>query len=212
MSKIYVVGGSGRVATHLIRDLVKDGHEVTASSRHPKKIVRSKKVQAKKLDLHEQINDIADQIKGSDIIYFTAGSRGHDLIQTDAMGAIKTMIAAQRVGIKRYIMLSSKLSLDPDHWSQAPGLADYLAAKFLADHYLIDSTLLDYTILQPTNLVAKRGTGKIALDNTSSKSNSISDVARVLADIIKYPNTEGQVIQMTAGKTPIDQALQSIQG
>lgn len=210
MSKIYVVGGSGRVAHFLLKDLGKEGHKITAASRHPKKISKSKNVKTEKLDLHDSIAQIASQLKGHDIIYFTAGSRGHDLIQTDAMGAIKTMIAAERVGIKRYIMLSSMYSLDPDQWQKFPDLADYLAAKFFADHYLMDSTLLDYTIIQPTKLTTKRATGKIALDNVTSSENSISDVAHVLADVIKYPNTEGKVIKMTGGKTPIAQALQSI--
>lgn len=36
----------------------------------------------------------------SDIVYFVAGSRGKDLLQTDAFGAVKTMIAAEKSGIK----------------------------------------------------------------------------------------------------------------
>ncbi len=211
MSKIYVVGGSGRVATDLIKDLVADGNDVTAGSRHYRKIVRmDHHVKAEKLDLHDSVEKIAEQLKGNDIIYFVAGSRGKDLIQTDAMGAIKTMMAAEKNGIRRYVMLSSMHSLDVDSWAKMPSLSDYLAAKFFADHYLMDSTLLDYTILQPTNLVPRKGTGKIALDNTSSQNNPISDVARVLADIIKYPNTEGKVIQMTGGDTPIEDALKSV--
>ena len=33
------------------------------------------------------------------------------------MGAIKTMMAAEKAGVKRYIMLSSMLSLDINSWS-----------------------------------------------------------------------------------------------
>lgn len=45
-------------------------------------------------------------MKGSDAVYFTAGSRGKDLLQTDAFGAVKTMQAAKKLSIERYIMLS----------------------------------------------------------------------------------------------------------
>lgn len=210
MSRIYVVGGSGRVGTELIKDLVAAGHEVTASARHYEKIIKISHVQAEKLDLHADVDQIAAQLSGHDIVYFTAGSRGHDLIQTDAMGAIKTMMAAEKVGIKRYVMLSSMLTGELDKWHQIPGLEDYLAAKFFADNYLEKSTDLDYTIVRPTNLTEKPGTGKIALDNTTSKENPIPDVARVLADVIKYPNTKKQVILMTGGSTDIDEALKSI--
>ena len=210
MSKIFIFGGSGRVATELIKDLVADGNEVTAAARHPENIIKLDHVTADKLDLHTSVDKIADQIKGFGIIYFTAGSRGKDLIQTDAMGAIKTMMAAQKVGVQRYVMLSSMFSLNVDKWHEIPSLEDYLAAKFFADNYLMDSTHLKYTILQPTNLTETPGTDRISLDNTSSKENSIAGVAKVLAEVIKYPSTVDKVIEMTSGSTPIDEALKGV--
>lgn len=210
MSKIFVVGGSGRVATELINDLVADGHTVKAAARHPENIVKLDGVEADKLDLHADVDQIANQMKGSEVVYFTAGSRGKDLIQTDALGAIKTMMAAEKLGIKRYVMLSSMYSLNINKFNSIPGLEDYLAAKFFADKFLMDSTKLDYTIIQPTNLTENPGTGKIALNNTASKENPIPDVARVLADVIKYSNTEKKVIAITGGDILIDEALASI--
>lgn len=211
MAKIFIFGGSGRVATDLIKDLVADGNTVTAAARHPENIIKLNGVTSDKLDLHADVEDITKQVKGFDAIYFTAGSRGKDLIQTDAMGAIKTMMAAEKAGVKRYIMLSSMLSLDVDSWKKIPGLEDYLAAKFFADTYLMDSTNLEYTILQPTNLTEEAGTGKIKLDAGSTNSNTIPDVAKTLAEILKYPNTTiDKVIPMSSGNTPIDQALKEI--
>lgn len=210
MSKVFVFGGSGRVATELIRDLVADGNMVVAAARHPENIIKLNGVKADKLDLHADVAEMAEQIKEADAIYFTAGSRGKDLIQTDAMGAIKTMMAAEEAGIKRYIMLSSMLSLEPETWKEIPGLEDYLAAKFFADTYLMDSTNLDYTILQPTNLTEEKGTGKINLSTSPSAKNSIPDVAKVLADLLKYPNTIKKVIPMSSGETEIDEALKEV--
>lgn len=210
MAKIFVFGGSGRVATDLIKDLVADGNTVTAAARHPENIIKLDGVTADKLDLHADVDEIAKQVAGFDVIYFTAGSRGKDLIQTDAMGAIKTMMAAEKAGVKRYIMLSSMLSLDTDAWKKIPGLEDYLAAKFFADTYLMDSTDLEYTILQPSNLTEKAGTGNIQLDAEPSDSNPIPDVAKTLAEILKYPNTVDKVIPMSSGNTPIDDALKEI--
>lgn len=210
MAKIFIFGGSGRVATDLIKDLVADGNTVTAAARHPENIIKLDGVTADKLDLHADVATITEQVKGFDAIYFTAGSRGKDLIQTDAMGAIKTMMAAEKAGVKRYIMLSSMLSLDVDSWKNIPGLEDYLAAKFFADTYLMDSTNLEYTILQPTNLTEETGTGKIKLEAGSTDSNPIPDVAKTLAEILKYPNTVDKVIPMSSGETPIDKALKEV--
>ena len=210
MAKIFIFGGSGRVATDLIKDLVADGNTITAAARHPENIIQLDGVTAEKLDLHADVDNIAKQVKGFDAIYFTAGSRGKDLIQTDAMGAIKTMMAAEKAGVKRYIMLSSMLSLDINSWKKIPSLEDYLAAKFFADTYLMDSTDLEYTILQPGSLTEAAGTGKIQRDVKATDSNPIPDVAETLAAILKYPNTIGKIIPMSSGKTSIDDALKEI--
>ena len=94
------------------------------------------------------------------------------------MGAIKTMMAAEKAGVKRYIMLSSMLSLDINSWKKIPSLEDYLAAKFFADTYLMDSTNLEYTILQPGSLIEETGTGKIQLNVEATDSNPIPDALK----------------------------------
>ena len=164
MSKVFVAGGSGRVATELIKDLIKDGNEVVAGSRNPEKIVKLDGVSAVKFDLHAEVNEIANVMDGCDVVYFVAGSRGKDLLQTDAFGAVKTMMAAERDGIERYIMLSSMYALQPQMWSKYKALAaitDYNIAKFFADNYLIHNTKLAYTIVQPASLTDEPETGMV---------------------------------------------------
>ena len=39
MAKIFIFGGSGRVATDLIKNLVADGNTITAAARHPENIM-----------------------------------------------------------------------------------------------------------------------------------------------------------------------------
>ena len=53
MKKVFVVGGSGRVATDLIKDLVATGNEVTAGARHPEKVIKLNHVTAVELNLHD---------------------------------------------------------------------------------------------------------------------------------------------------------------
>ena len=40
MAKIFIFGGSGRVATDLIKDLVADGNTVPAAARHSENIIK----------------------------------------------------------------------------------------------------------------------------------------------------------------------------
>lgn len=211
MSKVFVAGGSGRVATELIKNLVNDGNEVVAGARHPENVIKLDNVTP--IDLHVPVTEIAKLMNGSDAVYFVAGSRGKDLLQTDAMGAVKTMQAAEQDGIKRYIMLSSMYALQPEMWAKYEALAaitDYNIAKFFADNYLIHNTNLDYTIVQPATLTEKPATNKVTLGEGDDTTNTIPDVANVLADTLKYDNTIGHVIMMRNGDTPIDDALQSI--
>ena len=78
MAKIFVVGGSGRVASELIKNLINDGNQVFASSRHPEKIIKLDNVVPVKLDLHSDVSAWSEVFKGMDVIYFVAGSRGKD--------------------------------------------------------------------------------------------------------------------------------------
>ncbi len=89
-------------------------------------------------------------------------------------------------------------------------MTDYNIAKFFADNYLIHDTDLDYTILQPTVMTDKPGTGKITVDEGKLGYNPAEDVARTLADILKYQNTSRKVIKMREGDTPIDDALSRV--
>lgn len=210
--QIFVAGGSGCVATELIKDLVANGHTVVAGARHEDHIIKMDNVKPVHMDLHVSSDELAKLMEGSDVVYFTAGSRGKDLLQTDAFGAVKTMQAAKKLGIKRYIMLSSIFALQPKKWN-IDGLnqiMDYNVAKFFADNYLVKQSGLDYTILQPTNLTEEEGTGKISLDITKVTSNPIPDVAETLAQILEHDNTIGKVIMMKSGDTPIDDALSSV--
>jgi len=210
--KIFIAGGTGRVATELIKNLIKDGHEVIAGSRKPENLTGSSQVTAVKLDLHEDADEIAKIIGDVDAVYFTAGSRGSDLLQTDAFGAVKVMQAAEMNHVSRFVMLSSVISLEPKEWHQKglDSIPDYNIAKFFADNYLISNTKLAYTILQPTSLVEEPGTGKITIDEGKIATNSIPNVGLVLADIIKFDNTIGKVIKMHDGDTAIDTALKQV--
>lgn len=213
MSKVFIAGGSGRVAKELIKDLVDKEYEVIAGSRHPEKIINLAGVTPIKLDLTDDPHKIASLMANAEAVYFVAGSRGHDLLQTDAMGAVKTMQAAKLAGIKRYIMLSSMYALQPEKWAKFPALAsitDYNIAKFFADNYLIHNTDLDYTIIQPASLTEETATGKVKFGEGDDTTNTIADVAQVLADVLTAKNTLGKVIIMRNGDTPIDEAIKNV--
>lgn len=210
---VFIAGGTGRVASEVIKELRKQGHQVYAGSRHPEKIEKKEGVNPVYFDLHEGTDEMVMQLSGMDAVYFLAGSRGKDLLQTDAFGAVKLMKACEKAGIHRYIQLSSIFALKPEKWKEEPSLAsitDYNIAKFFADEWLIHNTSLDYTIIAPAVLEEKEGTGKIEINPEHSGTNPIPDVASVLVNVLEMKNTFGKVIELHGGETPITDALHSI--
>lgn len=206
--KVFVAGATGRVAQLLIKRLVEKGHFVYAGARRENEIPESDHVKPVHLDLHENVAELAKTLGDAEAIYFVAGSRGKDLLQTDLYGAVKLMQAAEQEGIGRYIQLSSLFALVPENWSDS--ILEYNIAKYFSDSWLINNTDLDYTIIQPGSLKEEKGSGKITTTIEERSENSIENVAKVLSEVLERPNTYQKVILMGDGDTPIDEALASI--
>ena len=211
--KIFVAGATGRVASHVIENLTAKGHTVYCGSRHAGNIEETHLKKPVSFDLHFSKDEMKELIKDTDVVYFLAGSRGKDLLQTDAFGAVKLMQACEETEIKRFIILSSIFSMEPEKWSEEKSLAsitNYNIAKFFADQWLVKNTNLDYTIVQPSVLKEEEGTGKIEINPVHDGSNPIPDVAAVLTDVLEMKNTYKKVIKMRGGDTPIAEALANI--
>ena len=206
--RIIVIGASGRVGQDVVKDLQAQGDHVIATSRHPQDLGDERIV----LDLHEEADELAKQLPDADAIIFTAGSNGRDLLGTDLDGAIKTMQAAKQKGINRYIMLSAAYATDRSQW-QTPAiqsLRDYYIAKHYADLYLINDSGLAYTDVQPSALTEDAATGKTTFTANQSGSNTIADVADVIAQVTHADNTIGKIIMMHGGNTPIKDAIAAV--
>lgn len=206
--KIFIAGATGRVGEELTKKLSEQGHTIYAGARHEEKLTKNAFVQPVHLDLHHSVSEIAETLADAEAVYFVAGSRGKDLLQTDLFGAVKLMQAVEQKKIKRYIHLSSLFALQPENWH--PSLTDYNIAKFFSDNWLIEQTQLDYTILQPGSLIERPGSGKITTNITGGTENSIEDVASVLAELLDHDNTIKKIILMGSGETPIAEAIKQI--
>ncbi|CCI86487.1 SDR family oxidoreductase [Lactobacillus gigeriorum] len=211
--KVFVAGATGRVGQEVVKLLLQANHQVVAGARHVDRLDDATNLQKVTLDLHDSVADLTKLLLGCDAVIFTGGSRGKDLLQTDLNGAVKLMMAAEQVGSKRFVHLSSAFALDQEKWATIPSLAsltDYNIAKFFSDKWLMDETHLDYTIVQPGSLTEEPATGKIALNVKDGGTNPIPDVAHILVACLDHPNTIGQVLIMHSGDTEIDAALNKV--
>lgn len=130
----------------------------------------------------------------------------------DFHGAASLIETCQRKKVRRFIMLSSMNTDDPE--SGPENLRHYLSAKAAADERL-RASLMDWTIVRPGYLsdapshelleVAPRlgsleGAGSISRE----------DVAKVLVACLAKDNTVGKTFDMVDGKTPLEEALDSL--
>lgn len=209
--KILVIGSTGRVGLLLTEKLLQENHTVVGTSRHGDRLFESYNYSQINLNLLGSVEEMKKEIP-SDIeaICFVSGSRSKNLLQVDLDGAVKTMKVAEELGIKRYIMLSTIFSLQPERWNEVPNLKDYYLAKFYADQWLINNTELNFTILQPGVLIEKEGTGKISLNVEDMGNNTIADVAETLSELLNKQGTFKKVLPMHEGETPIREAVLSL--
>ncbi|XOW22072.1 SDR family oxidoreductase [Lactococcus cremoris] len=211
--KIFIVGSTGRVGKSLIKSLSTTDYQIYAGARKIEQVPEYDNVNAVHFDVDWTPEEMSKQLQGMDLVINVSGSGGKSLLKVDLYGAVKLMQATEKAGVKRFILLSTIFSLQPEKWIGAgfDALKDYYIAKHFADLYLTKETTLDYTIIQPGALTEEEGTGLIDINDGVSASNTIEDVADTIKELVTTDRSIGQVISMHNGKTPIRKALESLQ-
>ena len=208
--KVLVIGANGNTATRVLRRLAASSHEPVAMIRNPDQRAKfdALGVPTVLADLEYPIDHA---VAGCDAVIFAAGSGGHTgkdkTVLVDHIGAIRSMVAAQVNGARRYIMLSS---INNDIHSTSP-IAHYHKAKAYADIHL-GETDLEYTIVCPGGLTDEQGTGlvQVSPDCDGRGLTSRENLAEVLVRCLDLDNTVGKCFSLLEGSTPIDEALASV--
>ncbi|WP_179394299.1 SDR family oxidoreductase [Lacticaseibacillus absianus] len=204
--KVFVAGAHGQVGQQVVTTLRANDHTVIAGYRDP--IAQAGPATAEFLpvafDLTAPIATLEAAMRGSEAVIFAAGSAGRDLLAVDLDGAVKVMQAAERLGITRFIMLSTIDAADRAKWPAE--LTNYYIAKFYADEWLRTRTDLDYVIVQPTALTNAPAAGTINLAPARLTAISRADVATVLVEALDA-DLHRTTLKITGGSIPIAQVL-----
>lgn len=213
--KVFVVGANGQIGKHLV-DLLKDSpdHSVRAMVRKEEQSKHLEKngIESAVVSLTGSVDEIANAAKGCDAIVFTAGSGGStgadQTLLIDLDGAVKTIEAAEILGIDRFIMVSAFQANNRENWNEA--IKPYYVAKHYADRALLQSDL-NYTIIRPGGLVNEPGTGKVtAAEELERGSIAREDVARTILASLTDENTYKRSFDLISGDTAIAEALRKI--
>lgn len=214
MARIIIFGGHGKIALLAEPLLAGRGDAVTAVIRNPDHEAEVRAAGAEPLvaDIEQlDVAELADLIAGHDAVVWSAGAGGGDPERThrvDREAAIRSMEAAARAGVQRYVMVSYFRS-SPDHGvDPANSFYAYAEAKAAADEHLRDSAL-DWTVLGPSALTLDPPTGRISTTDEVSQSVSRADVAAVIAATLVDDGTIRRTIRFNSGDTPIAEALRA---
>ncbi|WP_078592896.1 SDR family oxidoreductase [Evansella clarkii] len=215
--KVLIVGANGKIGKHLV-SFIKDNENLQA-----KAMIRKEEqasyfedlgAETAIVDLEGDIDTIAKAAEGVDAVVFTAGSGPHTgkdkTIMVDLDGAVKTVEAAKKAGVKRFIMISSFDTRRQAILDAPDSFAPYVAAKHYADEWLRD-TDLEYTIIHPGALTNDSGTGSVKVGNDLEVAEvPREDVARVIVAALENDSTIGKEFQVVGGETPVKDAVKSV--
>jgi uncharacterized protein YbjT (DUF2867 family) len=213
MARITIIGGHGKVALRLGRLLSERGDRVSAWIRNGDQAqdVRASGATPVVADA-EALDEVAmaEILRGQDAVVWSAGAGGGNPARTHAVdrdAAIRSMAAAERAGVRRFVMVSYFYD-HPDHGvPEDSSFFPYADAKATADEHL-QSTSLDWTILGPSRLTDDPGTGRVETgDGVSKSSVSRDDVAAVVAHVLSTPTTVRRTIDFNNGDVPIADAI-----
>ncbi|MYT30335.1 MULTISPECIES: NAD(P)H-binding protein [unclassified Streptomyces] len=201
--KITVVGASGGIGRHLVRQALADGHDVTAALRSPEKLTdrhpRLTIVRADALDAAS----VEPAIEGADAVLSGIGQAGrHDPLRPASTSARAVTEAMAATGVRRLLVVSA----GPLNHTGAgqPFLAHRVFGPLLwavlkelyTDLERMEAVLretdLDWTSVRPPRLLDKPGTGRYrhALEaGPSGSSIPRADVARAMLDFVTDPTT-----------------------
>ncbi len=215
MRKIFIFGATGGVGSRLGPMLIKAGHKVTALHRKPEQAshLSSAGMTPCLGDIMKMTaDDFTNFTKKSNIIVFSAGSAGSGLERTSAIdgeGLIKTIHAAKTNGISRIYLVSAFMDAFRDQ-PRKEGFEHYMKVKRKADNALVASGL-DWVILRPGTLISEDGDGLINAGLAIPYGPvARGNVAAMLAALIGAPSICHEIIELTDGKVPIQDAIKSL--
>jgi len=210
--RVTVIGGSGRTGKLIVEQLIAAKHEVVATIRNSKHMAELVKLGAETqlVDLDTSAFDtIVTAMKGTDAVVFAAGSAAGEGSALDRKGTLRTVRAAEKAGVKRYVSVSSiGASTGLSTRSMSDEMKAYYKQKRAAAKHIAASTL-DWTIVEPAELTDGKGTGKLtaSLQRIDETPIARADVAAVVIAVLGDKRSVGKAIQLAGGGTALKAAL-----
>ncbi|MGY0235788.1 NAD(P)H-binding protein [Longispora urticae] len=213
--RIVIAGGHGQIALRLERLLAGRGDTATGLIRRPEQAddLRAAGAVPAVCDLESAtVAEVAAHLAGADAAVFAAGAGpGSGIDRKDSVdrGAAALFAdAAERAGVRRFVVVSSMGADTEPPAGTDPVFAAYLRAKGAADEDVRARAGLDWTVLRPGRLTDGPGTGLVTLAERTGRGDvTRDDVAAVLLALLDAPGTAGRTLELIGGDTPVAGAV-----
>jgi uncharacterized protein YbjT (DUF2867 family) len=214
--RVVIAGGHGQIALLLEERLSRRGDTPVGIVRNPDHVqdLADRGAEPVVLDLEQAgVEELVTVVEGADAVVFAAGGGpGSGVARKETVdkgAAVLLADAAERAGVRRYLMVSS-MGTDQADPTSDDVFQVYLRAKKAADDDLRGRDL-DWTIIQPGRLTDEPGTGQVTLDpGAQPREIPRADVAHALAAALDSPATIGKQLTLLTGPVPVEEALSDL--
>lgn len=235
--RTVIAGGHGQIGRRLARTLVERGDDVVAFVRSASQITDLTEIGAHVALVDLEADDavaVSFELEGADAVVFAAGAGpGSGAARKDTVdraGAVLLADAAERAGVERYVLVSSR-GTEAARTDERPDEIDdtfwaYLQAKAAAEDDLRTRDGLRWTVVRPGRLTDEPGVGLVALAPVEDDGGrprgkrrkagagreevTRDDVALVIAAVLHEPRTAGLVLDLVGGDRPVEEALAGV--
>ncbi|WP_282637746.1 NAD(P)-dependent oxidoreductase [Sphingobacterium thalpophilum] len=113
--KVAVIGSTGYVGSHLVKELAERNYDVIGIARHIDNIPSGQRIVGAEIDIHNH-QQLVDALKGVDVVVsaFNAGWSNPNLYEDFTKGALAIQQAVKDAGVKRFIVVGGAGSLVVD--------------------------------------------------------------------------------------------------
>lgn len=204
--KVAVIGATGFVGSHVVKELASRGYQVEALARDISKVPALENVSAKSININNS-EELSEALKGNDAVIntFNPGWTNPNLYDDFLKGSLKIEKAVENSGVKRFITVggAGSLFIDGNQLVDSPDFpADIKPGATAARDYLNkikENTVLDWTFFSPAiemhpgTAGVRVGKYRTALENPVFNEEgrsvlSVEDVAVVLVDELEQNN------------------------
>ena len=219
--RIAIAGAHGQIARRLGCLLSTRGDTVVGILRNPAhgSDVAADGAEPVVLDLESaSVDDVTAVVSGADAVVFAAGAGPGSTVgrkdTVDRGAAVLLADAAERAGVRRYLLVSSMGVDSVADGGSPPGMdevfAAYLRAKLAAEQDLLARPALAVTVLRPGGLTDEPGTGHVRLARQVARGTvPRDDVAAVLVALLDVP-ADGVVAELVSGPEPVVEAVSAL--